>query len=124
MRATQVSASLLGLASLGFVLFAFLEQAIDFRSLVLLAAGAVALFVAATAEWWMTSRAHWVLLAAAALYSVLVLAALVLQIDEERMMAVRAGLSGLLLAGLLLTLWCTYGGGAPKRRRNLHNYYD
>lgn len=124
MRASQAFAALLGLASVGFVLFAFVQQATDFGSLVLVAAGGVLSFLAIPAAGRMFQRTRWALVGLAGTYSVLMLWALTRQLDQERMVAVRGGLSTLLLAGLLFTLWGAYAPRPQSRRRGLHNYYD
>lgn len=124
MRASQAFAVLLGLASVGFVLFAFFQQATDFGSLVLVAAGAMVSFLAVFAAGRMFRRTRWALVGLAGCYSVLILWALTRQLDQERAMAVRGGLSTLLLAGLLFALWGAYAPRPQSRRRGLHNYYD
>lgn len=124
MRSSQASAALLGLASAGFVLFALFSQATDLGSLLLVSAGALVCFAAIPAAGKVFSRTRWVFVGMGGFYSLLVLWALSRQIDQERMMAVRGGLSVLLLAGLLLTLWGTYAPRPQSRRRGFHNYYD
>lgn len=124
MRFPRVFAFLLALASVGFVAFCVLQQAIDFRSLVLVVAGAGMLLVMAAVTGFRRLRRGWLLALAALAYSVLVLGALVLQLDQERMLSVRAALSGMLLAGLLLMLWSAFVTNRPKRRDGLHNYFD
>lgn len=124
MRVLQAFACTLGLASTGFVLFAFFNQAIDFRSLALVALGAVALIATLLLSWCLGLRGRWLLIGLSGLYSASIAVALALQIDQERLMVIRAGLSLLLISGLLLMMWCAYGIKPPSRRRSWHNYYD
>lgn len=124
MRVSQAFAAMLGLASAGFVLFAFLEQATDMGSLLLVAAGASVSFAGVLAAGRMFSRTRWMFVGLAGVYSVLLLWALTRQLDQERIFAIRGGLSALLLSGVLLTLWGAYAPRPQTRRRGFHNYYD
>jgi peptidoglycan/LPS O-acetylase OafA/YrhL len=124
MRLTQAPTLILGLASIGFVIAATALQAMDLRSIALVGAGGIVLLLALMLPRRRGSRQKLLSLALNVCFSGLVLSAFVSQLDQERMLGIRAGLSALLLGGLMLTLWSGYGGGANTRRRDLGNYYD
>lgn len=124
MRIHRGLAAFLGLASGGFAAFALLQQAIDRRSLVLIVAAALVLLLIAVIPGKGAKRLRVASVLLSVLSSLLVLAALVLQLDEDRMLIVRASLSVLLLGGLLLTMLCVHALRRPPVRRGMHNYFD
>lgn len=124
MRIHQGLAAFLCLASGGFAVFALLQQAIDRRSLVLIIAAALVLLAVAVIPSRVGKRGRVASVVLSVLSSLLVLTALVLQLDQDRMLIVRASLSMLLLGGLLLTMLCVYALRRPPTRRGMHNYFD
>lgn len=124
MPLSRLLAAALALASLGVALAAGFAQTLDLKAIVLLAGGGVILLAFVGLAIWRNVRHFWPWVSVLSTFAALVLAALVLQVDQERPFSIRATLTGLFISGLALTFWAAFASTRTRRRDPMHRYYD
>jgi hypothetical protein len=122
MRLSRLLALILAAASALFVLAMWLRGELGTLQLGLLTA-AILLIILPGLRRSRTSASRWILVLASSGYTLIALACLALQFNEQASLLVRGGLSTLVMLGAALSLRCAYQLNRPTRY-GFHNYYD
>jgi hypothetical protein len=122
MRLSRLLALILAAATALFVLAMWLKGELGMLQLGLLTT-AILLIALPGLRRSRTPASRWILVLASSGYTLIALACLALQFNEQASLLVRGGLSTLVMLGAALSLRCAYQLNRPKRY-GFHNYYD